>query len=157
MGKKLSLLGLLLAVVDEQGPRPKIWYPNFASLAHIHNSAVKSFSIMIGDRSYRERPLTELTCFGLLPFKDINAVGLIHFFGIQDKNRKEGVRPEMPTTITLLFPEGQYNDVCQSSPQIHRFLERENKMFLPFIQNDDADSQQLANIYNAVKKYLETL
>ena len=156
MGKKLSLSGIIVSVVDEQGPRPKGWYPNFTSLTHIHNSAVKSFSIMIGDRSYREKPLCELTCFGILPFKDIKAVGLIHFFGVQDKKKKEGTRSEIPTTITLLFPEAQYNEICQNSPQIHRFLERENKMFLSFIQEEE-DSQKLAPIYKSIEKYLETL
>ena len=157
MGNKLSLMGLIIAVVDEQGPRPKIWYPAFADVAQIHNFAVKSFSIMIGEKSYREKPLHELTCFGVLPFQDLKAVGFIHFFGVENNKNRKGARAEIPTTITLLFPETLHNEVCQKSPHIHRFLERENKIFWPFVHNENPDSQELAPIYKKLINYLDTL
>jgi hypothetical protein len=157
MDKKFSLMGLIIAVVDEQGPHPKIWYPNFASLVQIMNSSVKSFSIMIGDKSYRENPIHELTCFGVLPFKDIKAVGLIHFFGVEDKQKRGGRKTEFPTTITLFFPEKNFNEICQNSPQIHRFLERENKMFWQFIYDENPSSQQIIPVYTQLTEYLDTL
>ena len=159
MGKKLTLLGIIIAVVDDLGPRPKAWYPSeyFTNLSLIHNSAVKSFSIMIGEKSYREKPLHELTCFGILPFKDIKAVGFIHFFGIEAPQKRKGVRPEIPTTITLLFPEPFQNEVCQKSSQIHSYLERENKTFQPFIYDESPDSQNLLPIYKKLITFLDTL
>jgi len=157
MNGKLTLLGFIIAVVDEQGPRPKVWYPTFAEISQIHNSAVKSFSIMIGEKIYREKPLHELTCFGVLPFKDLNAIGFIHFFGVENTQKKKNMKQEIPTTITILFPETQSIEIYQKCPQIHHFLEKENKVFWPFVQDGNPDPQKLRPILKKLTNYLNTL
>ncbi|NVM53676.1 MAG: hypothetical protein HWN66_08225 [Candidatus Helarchaeota archaeon] len=157
MKQKVPLNGIILSVVDEKGPHPKIWYPNFASLSEIHNSALKSFSIMIGDKSYREKTPRELTCFGVLPFPDMKAVGFIYFSGYEDPRPKNPLPSELPTTITLLFHESYRDEICQKSPQIHQFLEKETKNLWPLLQKETLDPNILSQLHDKLLTFLEKL
>ena len=123
MKEKLPLNGIIISIIDERGPYPKLWYPNFATLSQIHNSAVKSFSILVGDKSYREKSPRDLTCFSILPFPDINSIGFIHFSGFNEINEKKSSPRELPITITLLFDEAYRDELCQKSPKLYQFLE----------------------------------
>jgi len=157
MREKNRLNGIILSIVDERGPHPRIWYPDFAPLTQIHNSAVKSFSIMIGDKSYREKSPSDLTCFGILPFPDIKAIGLIHFSGVDSLPHKKPLPRELPATITLMFDESYRDEVCKNSPQIHQFLERETKALWPSLQDKKSDTKLLSKLYNKLLTFFNSL
>ena len=157
MKKKNPLNGIILSIVDDKGPHPVIWHPDFANLSQIHNSAVKSFSIMIGDKSYREKSLNALTCFGILPFPDMDAVGLIHFTGVESQDKTPKSRGEIPTTLTMLFKKTFRNKLCEISPRIHEFLERETKDLWQSIQYEEPNRQALSDLHVKLKKFLKTL
>jgi hypothetical protein len=150
-----QLRGIILSIVDESGPHPKGWHPNFATLSQIHNFAVKSFSIMIGDKAYREKSLLDLTCFGILPFQDINAVGFIHFFGVNKIPDTNQAQRELPITLTLLFDESYRDILCQISPQLHQFLERERKNLWPTVFNEQKDKELLKKLYDKLLQFLK--
>ena len=147
MKQKGPLKGIILSIVDDKGPHPVIWHPDFADLSKIHNSAVKSFSIMIGDKSYREKSLYDLTCFGLLPFPDMDAVGLIHFTGVKSEDKTPKSRGEIPTTLTIMFQKSFLNKLCEISPRVHEFLERETKDLWSSLQDEESSSQKLLIIF----------
>ncbi|HUY00411.1 MAG TPA: hypothetical protein VMV49_12695 [Candidatus Deferrimicrobium sp.] len=149
------LRGIILSIVDESGPHPQGWHPNFATLSQILNSAVKSFSIMIGDKAYREKSLLDLTCFGILPFQDMNAVGFIHFFGVNRIPNTNRSQRELPITLTLMFDEAYRDTLCQKSPQIHQFLENETKNLSSTVLNEQKNKALLENLYNKLIKFLE--
>ncbi|NVM29547.1 MAG: hypothetical protein HWN65_11965 [Candidatus Helarchaeota archaeon] len=151
------LNGIILSIVDEKGPHPQFWYPNFASFAEIYNSAVKSFSIMIGEKTYREKSPRELTCFGILPFPDVKSIGFIHFFGTEDIRTPKKMEGDLPSTITLLFPESYRDEVCKKSPKLHQFLERESKDLWSSLQNDNSSSDILSEFYHKIEKYFDNL
>ncbi len=157
MTKNSPLRGIILAIVDERGPHPQLWYPeSFANLAQIHNSAVKSFSIMIGDRSYREKSLFDMTCFGILPFPDINSVGFIHFFGVENINPEKKTN-QLPTTITLFFEDAFRDELCRHSPEIHQFLERESKILWETAQGKASGSSVLSQLFQKMIEFLNNL
>ncbi len=148
------LNGVILSVVDEKGPHPLGWYPNFASLTQIHNSAVKSFAILIGDKIYRKKTPQELVCFGILPFPDIKSIGFIHFFGMEDSRNPKYMKGEIPTTVTLFFPESYRDEVYKKATRLHQFLERETK---ELGAADSSTPKILSKLYEKVEKFLETL
>ena len=154
MTKSYPLRGIILSVVDERGPHPTLWYPNFANLAQIHNSSVKSFSILIGDKSYREKTPSDLTCFGILPFPDIKSIGFIHFSGFDDLRRKKSLTKQLPATITLLFDESYRDQLCQKGPELHQFIEREASSIWSSVQEENSSSQILSNLYAKLEKFL---
>ncbi len=161
MGKKDLLLGILISIADKRGPCPLIWYPpNFADIAQIHNSAVKSFSLLFGDKIYREKAFHELTCFGILPFLDLNAVGIVHLSGIHLPGREDLENPqhELPFTITLMFNQSYRDELCQNSPKIHQFLEGESKALWGALQEEHSAAQAfLAEFFQKVAKFVEQL
>ncbi|MHA1130206.1 MAG: hypothetical protein ACTSQI_17650 [Candidatus Helarchaeota archaeon] len=155
MTKFCPLRGIIFSIVDERGPYPKAWYPDFTELGHIHNSAVKSFSIMIGDKSYREKSLRDLTCFGILPFPDIDAIGFIHFFGVENPNKVGRGIPELPMTITLLFEDTYRDELCKKCPRLYAFLEGESEALWAYFKNGTSDNEILSVLFIKVQDLLE--
>jgi hypothetical protein len=155
MAKPSSLRGIIFSIVDERGPHPKAWYPDFTQLGHIHNSAVKSFSIMIGDKSYREKSLQDLTCFGILPFPDIDAVGFIHFFGVENPQKTTRAIPELPITITLLFEVSYRDELCEKGPRLHEFLERESERLWAYFKDGTSNNEALSELFTKVEDLLK--
>ncbi|MHA1266125.1 MAG: hypothetical protein ACTSRS_12910 [Candidatus Helarchaeota archaeon] len=156
MAKEPPLIGIIVSIVDERGPHPVSWYPdNFASVTEIHNSAVKSFSIMIGDKSYRQKSPSDLKCFGILPFPDLDSIGFIHFTGIEDLPAPKPLLKERPITITLLFKEPYRDTLCQKCAQLHKFLKTEEKTFYGRLKNeDDSVLLLLSNLHKKLLKFL---
>ena len=157
MRKKNHFRGLILSIADGKGPRPKLWFPEFANLAHIHNSAVKSFSVLLGDRAYRKKSFKELSCFGILPFLDMQSVGFIQFSGIENWEEDELPQKEVPATLTLIFDKAYRDELCQNSPQIHQFLERETKTLWPKLREAQPKMEILSSLYEKIKVFLEKL
>ncbi|MHA1650576.1 MAG: hypothetical protein ACTSYB_10325 [Candidatus Helarchaeota archaeon] len=157
MSQKLPLNGIIISIIDERGPHPKIWYPNFATLQQIHNSAVKSFSILVGDRSYREKSPRDLTCFSILPFPDINSIGFIHFSVFNEINEKKSSSRELPITITLLFDETYRDELCQKGPMLYQFLVRESESLWGSLQHHESNAHPLSKLYEKIINFLNQI
>ncbi len=156
MSQESPITGIIVSVVDERGPHPKMWFPkDFGTIAQIHNSAVKSFAIMIGDKAYRKQSPSDLKCFGILPYHDMGSVGFIHFSGFEDSRDIKPLTKERPATITLLFKASYRDDVCQKSPQLHDFLDREAKIIWDSLHRRDYNPQILSELYDKVLTFLE--
>ena len=157
MRKKDHFRGLILSIADGEGPHPKLWFPDFADLTHIYNSAVKSFSVLLGDRAYRENSFKKLSCFGILPFLDMKSVGFIQFSGVENWKKEEVQQDEIPATLTLIFDAAYRDKLCQHSPQLHQFLERETKAVWPSLQEEEPREEILSELYQKIKNFLEKL
>ena len=156
MSQESPLTGIILSVVDERGPHPRMWYPkSFGNIAQIHNAAVKSFAIMIGDRSYRDKSPSDLTCFGILPYQDMDSIGFIYFSGFEDPIERKPLPTQRPATITLIFKKSYRDEVCQKSPQINNLLDREAKTLWEFLQKGETNSKLLSELYNKLIAFLE--
>ena len=157
MLKKNHFRGLILSIADGQGPRPKSWFPEFTDLTHIYNSAVKSFSILLGDRAYRKDSFQKLSCFGILPFLDMKSVGFIQFSGVESWEEEEVPQKEIPATLTLIFDDAYRDKLCQHSPQLHQFLKRETKIVWPSLREEEPNTVILSELYDKIKDFLEKL
>jgi len=155
MSQESPLTGIIVSVVDEKGPHPRMWFPrNFGNIAQIHNSAVKSFAIMIGDSSYREKSPRDLTCFGILPYQDMDSIGFIYFSGFEDPIERKPLPTQRPATITLIFKKSYRDEVCQKSPQINNLLDREAKTLWESLQKGETNSKLLSELYNKLIAFL---
>lgn len=155
MSKDSPLVAIIVSIVDEKGPHPRFWYPiDFGSLAEIHNSAVKSFSIMIGDKSYRDKSLTDLTCFGLLPYPDLHSIGFIFFSGFEDIRINSPLPSERPVTITLLFQESYCDELCAKSPALYTFLKHQLSPIWDALKEHNSQSNAIIELYQEVLHFL---
>ncbi|MHA1340078.1 MAG: ADP-ribosylation factor-like protein [Promethearchaeota archaeon] len=88
---------------DKLGPLPKYCYPKNTPEKIQFNIAMKSISLMMGEFTYQEGVYkTKLQFIGILPFPDIDLIGLSIFFLITDENARGNAKA---ATITLLVDE----------------------------------------------------
>ena len=156
MSQESQLTGIVVSVVDARGPHPMMWFPkDFGTISQIHNAAVKSFAIMIGDKTYRDKSPSDLTCFGLLPYQDMDSIGFIYFSGFEDPIERKPLPKQRPATITLLFKKSYRDEVCHKSPQIHNLLDREANTLWESLQKGETNAKLLSELYNKLIAFLE--
>ncbi len=88
--------------VDAIGPTPKYCYPT-VSQEDQTRIAMKSISLLMGEGVYQSGyEVDGLKYFGILPFPDINMVGLTYFFLIKDEKARGKAKA---ATISVLVDE----------------------------------------------------
>jgi small GTP-binding protein len=117
-------------VFDDDGPTPKIYWPNNMDEASRLLIAMKTISLLMGDSVYQNSTSTEeINYFGILPFPDLKLNGLTYFFLIYDPEARGNAKA---ATITVLINEED------------RVFFYENMKYLRVIIDNAASKVQLA-------------
>ncbi|MFX0073356.1 MAG: ADP-ribosylation factor-like protein, partial [Candidatus Hermodarchaeota archaeon] len=94
---------IVLSIFDEDGPTPKIFWPNDLEETASFLIATKTLSLLMGDAIYQDGDSIEgINYFGVLPFPDLNLKALTYFFLIADVNARGNAKA---ATITILVKE----------------------------------------------------
>ena len=94
---------VVLSIFDENGPTPKIFWPNDLDEQAGLLIAMKTISLLMGDATYQNGIGTDgVNYFGILPFPDLKLNGLTYFFLIPDI---EARGKALAATITILIDE----------------------------------------------------
>ncbi len=121
---------IVLSVFDDDGPTPKIYWPNNMDEASRLLIAMKTISLLMGDSVYQNSTSTEeINYFGILPFPDLKLNGLTYFFLIYDPEARGNAKA---ATITVLINEED------------RVFFYENMKYLRVIIDNAASKVQLA-------------
>ena len=101
---KLNIINaVVLSIFDENGPTPKIFWPDDLDEQAGLLIAMKTISLLMGDATYQDGIGTEgVNYFGILPFPDLKLNGLTYFFLIPDDNARGKA---LAATITVLIDE----------------------------------------------------
>ena len=95
---------VVLSIFDENGPTPKIFWPEDLDEQAGLLIAMKTISLLMGDSVYQdsEGPVDTVNYFGILPFPDVKLDGLTYFFLIPDETARGHA---LASTITVLIDE----------------------------------------------------
>ncbi|MFX1419101.1 MAG: ADP-ribosylation factor-like protein [Promethearchaeota archaeon] len=101
--KKNIIKAIVLSIFDENGPTPKIFWPDDLDEQAGLLIAMKTISLLMGDAIYQNGTGTDgVNYFGILPFPDLKLNGLTYFFLIPDI---EARGKALAATITILTDE----------------------------------------------------
>ena len=93
----------VLSIFDEEGPTPKIYWPESLDEGARFVIATKTISLLMGDVIYQNGDtIDDINYFGVLPFPDLGLKGLTYFFLIADENARGNAKA---STITVLIEE----------------------------------------------------
>ncbi len=94
---------IVLSIFNEDGPTPIVYWPNNLDETARLLIAMKTISLLMGDSKYQDGvDIDGINYFGVLPFPDINLIGLTYFFLISDENARGHAKA---ATITVLINE----------------------------------------------------
>jgi len=94
---------VVLSIFDENGPTPKIFWPNDLDDQAGLLIAMKTISLLMGDATYQNGVGTDgVNYFGILPFPDLKLNGLTYFFLIPEA---EARGKALAATITVLIDD----------------------------------------------------
>lgn len=94
---------IVLSLFDDDGPTPKIYWPETMDESSRLLIAMKTISLLMGDTVYQNGTSTEdVNYFGILPFPDLKLNGLTYFFLILDPKARGNAKA---ATITVLIDE----------------------------------------------------
>jgi hypothetical protein len=101
---KLNIISaIVLSIFDENGPTPKISWPEDLGEQAGLLIAMKTISLLMGDATYQDGMGTEgVNYFGILPFPDLKLNGFTYFFLIPDDTARGKA---LAATITVLIDE----------------------------------------------------
>ena len=101
--EKQIIKSVILSLFDEDGPTPKIYWPQNIEESARLLIAMKTISLLMGDAVYQNgTDINGVNYFGILPFPDLKMNGLTYFFLISDPNARGNA---MAATITVLIDE----------------------------------------------------
>ncbi len=134
---------IVLSIFDENGPVPKIFWPNDLDENAGLLIAMKTISLLMGDSKYQNGVGTEgVNYFGILPFPDIKLNGLTYFFLIPDPKARGKA---LAATITVLIDESD------------RVFFYENMKYLRIIIDKAASQIQLNKSHSERKNIMDEL
>jgi len=94
---------IVFSLFDDDGPTPKIYWPETMDESSRLLIAMKTISLLMGDTVYQNGTSTdEVNYFGILPFPDLKLNGLTYFFLIFDPKARGNAKA---ATITVLIDE----------------------------------------------------
>ncbi len=100
---KNIIKSLILSIFDDEGPTPKIFWPENLDEGARLLIATKTISLLMGDVIYQNGDtIDDINYFGVLPFPDLGLKALTYFFLIADENARGNA---MASTITVLIDE----------------------------------------------------
>lgn len=129
---------------DESGPVPRFCYPSTVSDDHQLNIAMKSISLLMGESVYQSGNSTDnLKYFGILPFPDIDMIGLVYFFLIPDKNVRGKAKA---ASISLLLEEEHDNFIYENKKTLRVLMDKAASKF-----SAKSTEQEISIIMNDLK------
>ncbi|MBD3353948.1 MAG: hypothetical protein GF364_20870 [Candidatus Lokiarchaeota archaeon] len=107
--------------IDESGPTPIYCHPKIEEEDQM-DIAMKSISLLMGEGVYQNGYAYEnVKYFGILPFPDINMVGITYFFLIKDPNARGKAKA---ATLTILVKEKDTNFLYENVKTLRVLLDR---------------------------------
>lgn len=127
--------------VDESGPTPIFCYPPTIDQPNQMNIAMKSISLLMGEGVYQSGfDYENLKYFGILPFLDINMVGITYFFLIKDEKARGKAKA---STISVLVNEEDSNYLYENFKTLRILMDQVSVKL-----NADNSSNQIKQIMN---------
>ena len=134
---------VILSLFDEEGPTPKIYWPQDIEESARLLIAMKTISLLMGDAVYQNGTDIEgVNYFGILPFPDLKMNGLTYFFLISDPKARGNATA---ATITVLIDEN------------NRVFFYENMKYLRIIIDKAASRVQTSKSFDENKQIMEDL
>jgi len=94
---------VILSIFEEEGPTPRIYWPDDIEEVARLLIATKTISLLMGDVIYQNGDTIEgVNYFGILPFPDLGLKALTYFFLIADEKARGHAKA---ATITVLIEE----------------------------------------------------
>ncbi len=138
--KKEIITSIVFSLFDDDGPTPKVYWPEDLDESARLLIAMKTISLLMGDSIYQNGTSIEgIAYFGVLPFPDLKLNGLTYFFLIPDENARGNAKA---ATITILTEEA------------NKIFFYENMKYLRVIIDTAASKIQSQNTYDQNKKIL---
>ena len=100
--KDQIIKSIVLSIFDEEGPNPKVYWPDDMDESARLLIAMKTISLLMGDGIYQDGDDLNINYFGILPFPDLKLSGLTYFFLIADKKARGNAKA---ATITVLIDD----------------------------------------------------
>ena len=101
--KENIIKSIVLSIFDENGPTPKLVWPQELDDKARFSIAMKTISLLMGESTYQDGTGTEgINYFGILPFPDLKLNGLTYFFLIPEAKARGQA---LASTITILINE----------------------------------------------------
>ncbi len=106
---------------DVKGPVPIYCYPDSISEATQIEIAMKSVSLLMGEAVYQAGLSNDLKFFGILPFPDLNYIGLTYFFLIPDE---EARGKSKAATVTIVVEESNHHFIYDNIHTLRILLDK---------------------------------
>ncbi len=101
--KSSIIKSIVFSLFDDDGPTPKIYWPETMDESSRLLIAMKTISLLMGDTVYQNGTSTDdVNYFGILPFPDLKLNGLTYFFLIFDPKARGNAKA---ATLTVLIDE----------------------------------------------------
>jgi small GTP-binding protein len=134
--KSNIIKAMVLSIFDENGPSPKIAWPDDLEEQAGLLIAMKTISLLMGDATYQNGSNTEgVNYFGILPFPDLKMNGLTYFFLIPDPKARGKA---LASTITILIDEDNKVFFYENMKYLRIIMDKTATL----IQNNKNDSEQ---------------
>ncbi len=141
--KNNIIKSIVLSLFDDDGPTPKIYWPETMDESSRLLIAMKTISLLMGDTVYQNGNSTEdVNYFGILPFPDLKLNGLTYFFLILDPTARGNAKA---ATVTILIDEDD------------RVFFYENMKYLRVIIDSAASKIQTAKTVENMKVVMDYL
>jgi small GTP-binding protein len=141
--KNNIIKSIVLSLFDDDGPTPKIYWPETMDESSRLLIAMKTISLLMGDTVYQNGESTEdVNYFGILPFPDLKLNGLTYFFLILDPTARGNAKA---ATVTILIDEDD------------RVFFYENMKYLRVIIDNAASKIQTAKTFENMKAVMDEL
>ncbi|MHA1111318.1 MAG: ADP-ribosylation factor-like protein [Promethearchaeota archaeon] len=106
---------------DVKGPVPVYCYPDSISETTQVEIAMKSVSLLMGEAVYQTGLSNDLKFFGILPFPDLNYIGLTYFFLIPDVNARGKSKA---ATVTIVVEESNHHFIYDNIHTLRILLDK---------------------------------
>lgn len=152
--KKSVYAGLLYSVFDDEGPTPKFVYPESLDFAWQLQIAMKTISLMMGERTYQDGDSVEnVRYYGILPFPDFGLNALTFFFLIEDEAARGQAKA---ATITLLIPERYRNFFFENIKYLRLLLDTTASKIDNSVTGEKLDALMTGFIQDIVEYSMES-
>lgn len=147
MTKDYIIKSIILSIFDDEGPTPKIYWPESMDEGARLLIATKTISLLMGDVIYQNGDtIDDINYFGVLPFPDLGLKGLTYFFLIADENARGNA---MAATITVLIDEEKSTFFYENMKYLRVIIDKSATE----IQNSD-DPEEYQKVMNALREEL---
>jgi GTPase SAR1 family protein len=143
---------IILSVFEKEGPIPKLCVPNNISEDDRMIVAMKSISLLMGEKIYQEGSFFDsVKYFGILPFPDLELTGLTYFFLIKDENARGKAKA---ATISLLVEKKRSYFLYENTKQLSIMLAESAKLLAYEVVSQEEIDEIINSLEQRVNKYI---